>query len=122
VDIVSLDRDRLKAEYGLHTQRLLPWPVVTPPFEGAWCMVAPGTASTAHSHHEQEIFIAVRGSATVEADGEQAPFRAGDVVFFTPGQVHRVINDATEDFEFYSVWWDRAMSERVIANSTGDAE
>jgi mannose-6-phosphate isomerase-like protein (cupin superfamily) len=123
MEIISLDRSRLKAEYGLHTQRLLPWSVVNPPFEGAWCVVAPGTASTAHSHHEHEIFIAVRGKATVEADGEQTPFRTGDVAFFAPGQVHRVINDAEEDFEFYSVWWDREMSERVIASTSGgDAE
>jgi mannose-6-phosphate isomerase-like protein (cupin superfamily) len=120
MNIVNLNRDQLTAEYGLHTQRLLPWPVLNPPFEGSWCVVAPGTASTAHSHHEHEIFIAVRGAAAVEVNGERAPFGTGDVAFFEPGQVHRVINDAEERFEFYSIWWDREMSDRVIAANSQD--
>jgi mannose-6-phosphate isomerase-like protein (cupin superfamily) len=115
MEIVGLDRSKLHHEYGLDTHRLLPWPALNAPFEGAWCVVPAGTASTAHSHHEHEIFVAVDGAALVECDGEQAAFGAGDVVFFAPGQVHRVLNDGDATFEFYSVWWDRATTERFVA-------
>ncbi|MGY0231552.1 cupin domain-containing protein [Longispora urticae] len=107
-----LDRDNLTHEYGLDSQRILPWPVLNAPFEGAWCVVAPGTSSTPHSHHEYEIFIAVSGEAVLESDGRRAPFREGDVVHFVPGTRHEVINESDTDFQFFSVWWDAEMTER----------
>jgi mannose-6-phosphate isomerase-like protein (cupin superfamily) len=61
--------------------------------------------------------VAVRGQALVECDGETSPFRTGDVALFRPGQLHRVLNDGGEDFEFYSVWWDEEMAERFISRS-----
>ena len=39
------------------------------------------------------------------------------VTFFKPGLEHRILNDATEDFEFYSVWWDEEMAEKFIARN-----
>jgi mannose-6-phosphate isomerase-like protein (cupin superfamily) len=74
-----------------------------------------------HSHHENEIFVAVRGAALVECDGEQSSFTAGDVALFQPGQRHRVLNDGTEDFEFYSVWWDEEMAARFISKNRAGA-
>jgi len=115
VDVVRLDRNNLVAEYGTETQRLQPWAVLNAPFEGSFAVVRAGTHSTLHSHHEYEIFIALRGEAVVETDGTHAPFRAGDVAFFSPGRMHRVLNDGERDFEFYSVWWDREMAQRFLA-------
>lgn len=124
VEVVRLNRDALVREYGCDTQRLQPWAVLNAPFEGSWAVVRAGSASILHSHHEHEIFIAVRGSAVIECDGDQATFSAGDVAFFRPGLEHRVLNDAAEDFEFYSVWWDEEMARRFIArqDSREDAE
>jgi mannose-6-phosphate isomerase-like protein (cupin superfamily) len=119
--IVHLDPGSLLHEYGLDTQRLLPWAVLNAPFEGSWALAKPGSRSTLHSHHEHEIFIAVRGSAAIEADGEQTPFRAGDIVFFVPGTEHRLLNDGDEEFVFYSVWWDEQMAERFIARDHAGA-
>jgi mannose-6-phosphate isomerase-like protein (cupin superfamily) len=120
VEIVHLNRDTLQLEYGADIQRLLPWAPLNAPFEGAWAVVRAGTRSTLHSHHEYEIFVAVRGEAVAECDGARAPFRAGDVALFRPGQQHRVLNDGTADFEFYSVWWDEDMAARFISkNRTG---
>lgn len=110
--IRQLDRAALDFENGAHTQRLLPWPVLNAPFEGSWAIVPPGGASGAHSHHEHEIFIATRGAATVECDGETSPFVAGDIAHFVPGTRHRVINSGDADFEFYCIWWDTDLAGR----------
>jgi mannose-6-phosphate isomerase-like protein (cupin superfamily) len=117
VDVVSLRPDNLLHEYGLHTQRLQPWDVLNAPFESSWALALPGTRSTLHSHHEHEIFIAVRGAAVIECDGEETPFAAGDVAFFQPGKRHRLLNDGEDEFMFYSVWWDEEMSERFLARN-----
>lgn len=120
--IVHLAPDNLLFEYGLHTQRLMPWDVLNAPFEGSWALARPHTESTLHSHHEHEIFIAVRGSAVVECDGKQATFRAGDVAFFQPGLKHRVLNDSDEEFMFYSVWWDEDMAERFVSRNREETQ
>ncbi|MGW6570726.1 cupin domain-containing protein [Streptomyces sp. NPDC054945] len=114
-----LDREGLTHENGLDAQRLLPWPELNAPFEGSWCVIRPGTASTAHAHHEYEIFIAVAGSAVLESQGVRKPFTTGDIVHFTPGSEHRVINESDEDFEMYSVWWDLDMTQRFAARHEG---
>lgn len=113
-EIVHLESDNLLHEYGLDTQRLFPWPVLNAPFEGSWALAKPGSRSTLHSHHEHEIFIAVRGSAVIECDGDETPFAAGDIVFFQPGKLHRLLNDGADEFMFYSVWWDQEMSEKFL--------
>jgi mannose-6-phosphate isomerase-like protein (cupin superfamily) len=111
----TLNRASLTHENGLDAQRLLPWPALDAPFEGSWCVIAPGTASTPHAHHEHEIFIGISGNAIVEADGEQRPFAAGDIAFFPPGVRHRVHNPGRRPFEMYSVWWDTDMAARFAA-------
>jgi mannose-6-phosphate isomerase-like protein (cupin superfamily) len=121
MQIRTLDRANLTHENGLHAQRLLPWPLLNAPFEGSWCVIAPGTASTPHAHHEYEIFIAISGNALVECDGEPRAFRPGDVVHFRPGERHSVINDGEEDFQFYSVWWDADMTRRFVARHPGES-
>ncbi len=121
LEVVRLRRDSFLHEYGVDTQRLQPWPVLNAPFESSWAVVRAGTHSTLHSHHEHEIFVAVHGEAVIECDGEQATFRAGDVAFFQPGLLHRVLNDGREDFEFYSIWWDEEMAERFVSRSRAGA-
>lgn len=110
MEIRSLDRDRLGPENN-HSQRLMPWPAVNAPFEGAWCVIEPGASSEKHAHHEYEIFIALRGEAVLESAGERGPFRAGDIVHFPPHTDHQVSNETGEDFEMYTVWWDEAMTD-----------
>lgn len=114
IDLRRLDRDRLDEAYGLEGQRLLPWPELNAPFEGAWCVLRAGTESTPHAHHEYEIFIAVSGTAEVVVDDERQPFTAGDVVRLPPGSTHRVVNNSGADFEYYGLWWDDEMSARFV--------
>jgi quercetin dioxygenase-like cupin family protein len=114
MEIRPLLRDEMKHENGADAQRLVPWPVLNAPFEGSWCVVAPGDATGAHSHHEYEIFIAVTGEAVLDSEGERRPFRAGDIVHFRPGVVHRALNESDSDFEMYCIWWDADMSEKFV--------
>ncbi|MFI0370665.1 cupin domain-containing protein [Actinomadura sp. 1N219] len=113
-EIRTLDRADLTRAYGLDSERLLPWPVLNAPFEGAWCVLRAGTESTPHSHHEYEIFIAMTGRAKLRIDGEDVPFVAGDIVHLIPGSNHQVVNDTTEDFEYYGIWWDAEMAESFL--------
>lgn len=115
MEIHKLDRDNLKQDNGLVAQRLLPWPVLNAPFEGSWCVVAPGTESGAHGHHEYEIWVAISGSPELLSDGKRVPFVAGDVVHFPPQVRHQVVNNGDADFEMYAVWWDAEMTERFAA-------
>ncbi|HEX9335530.1 MAG TPA: cupin domain-containing protein [Pseudonocardiaceae bacterium] len=115
MEIRRLDRANLSRDYGIDGERLQPWPVLNAPFEGAWCVVRPGTESTPHSHHEYEIFIAMAGVSTLVADDEKREFAAGDIAYLPPGSTHRVVNESTGDFEYYSIWWDTDMSATFAA-------
>lgn len=120
-EITRLRRETLQHEYGCETQRLQPWAVLNAPFEGSYAVVRAGTSSTLHSHHEHEIFIAIRGAAMIECDGDRTPLRPGDVAFFRPGREHCVHNAGAEDFEFYSVWWDAELAEGFLARDNDGA-
>ncbi|MFI5916443.1 cupin domain-containing protein [Dactylosporangium sp. NPDC051541] len=115
IDIRRLDRDQLEPAYGLAGQRLLPWPSLNAPFEGAWCVLRAGTESTPHAHHEYEIFIALSGRAEIVIGEERRPFVAGDIVRLPPGSEHHVVNTGPADFEYYGVWWDSDMAARFVA-------
>jgi quercetin dioxygenase-like cupin family protein len=119
MEIRQLARDKMVRENGADGQRLVPWPALNAPFEGAWVVLEPGGATGAHSHHEYEIFIAVTGEAVLESGGERRAFRAGDIVHFPPGTEHRAINDGDAPFEWYSVWWDPEMSTRFLDRHDG---
>ena len=118
MEIRKLDRAGMPEEYGVSVQRLVPWDALNAPFEGAWCVIAPGKATDAHSHHEYEIFIAISGEGALEAEGERSPFLPGDIVHFPPGVHHQVINAGDGDFQFYSVFWDTDMAGSFAARDT----
>ena len=122
MEIRRLDRANLTRDYGVDSERLLPWAALNAPFEGAWCVLRPGDESTAHSHHEYEMFIAMTGRSTLVVDGEPHEIAAGDLIHLPPGCTHRVVNDRAEDFEFYSIWWDTDMSARFATRHHGPAE
>lgn len=122
MEIRRLDRDAMPAEYGVRVQRLVPWEALNAPFEGAWCVIEPGKATDPHSHHEYEIFIAISGQGALEAEGERSSFMPGDIVHFPPGKRHQVINAGDTDFQFYSVWWDRDMSDSFTTRHAAAGE
>ncbi|MFI9812682.1 cupin domain-containing protein [Saccharothrix variisporea] len=115
VDFRRLESEDLTRAYGLEMKLLHPWDGLTAPFEGAWCVLRPGDRSVAHAHHEHEIFIGMSGRAEVVTPDHRHPFAAGDIVFLKPGIEHHLSNDTDEDFAYYAIWWDRAMSEGFVA-------
>lgn len=119
MEIRRLDRANLTRAYGIESERLLPWAALNAPFEGAWCVVRPGEASLAHAHHDYEIFIAMAGGSTLVVDDERHEVAAGDIAHLPPGCTHRIVNDGTEDFEYYAIWWDTDMSAGFLARHEG---
>jgi mannose-6-phosphate isomerase-like protein (cupin superfamily) len=115
IEIRTLDRANLTKAYGLDSERLLPWPALNAPFEGAWCVLSPGESSDPHAHHEYEIFIAMSGRAALVVDGSRYEFVAGDIAHLPPESTHNVVNDHAADFEYYGIWWDTEMSVQFIA-------
>lgn len=65
----------------------------------------PGAVQPRHVHESSEqIWYAVRGSGTLLlADGRETPFRRGDVVRFSPGEIHGLHNAGEGDFVYISV-------------------
>lgn len=108
--VKTLDRPNMRFENNLHAQRTFPWLELNAPFESSWCVIAPGTASTPHEHHEYEIFIALKGEAYIVCDGKKTLFTEGDTVYFPPFTEHCVVNNSNVPFEMYSIWWDTEMS------------
>ncbi|MBK8915601.1 MAG: cupin domain-containing protein [Phycisphaerales bacterium] len=62
--------------------------------------VAPGGFTPHHQHdYEHEILI-LRGSGTARSEAGDRPFRAGDVIWVPPNEVHQFLNTGAEPLEF----------------------
>jgi quercetin dioxygenase-like cupin family protein len=121
MEIRQLARATMVRENGADGQRLVPWPVLNAPFEGAWVRVPARGGTGAHAHPDYEIFIAVSGQAELVSGDERRAFKVGDIVHFPPHTEHSVVNDNDTDFEFYSVWWDTDMSAHFLDRHEGKA-
>jgi mannose-6-phosphate isomerase-like protein (cupin superfamily) len=121
MDVRTLDTENLQAEYGVLTQRLLPWPALRAPFEGAWAVLEPGAVTTPHGHHEHELFIATQGTATISSGDQVRPFNAGDTAYLPPGEVHQIVNVGAGEFRMYSVWWDPEMADHFLTDTESTA-
>jgi uncharacterized cupin superfamily protein len=75
------------------------------PFDLQLRRVPPGAAvCPQHAHTVQwELFVALRGMATVHADDETHVVAAGDAFLQPPGTAHQIINTGREDFDFYVI-------------------
>lgn len=105
-------------EYVLDGKRLKPWDEYPMPFSGAWCVVRPRTQSGSHTQIDQEIFIAIKGEATLVIGDERRPFKIGDTAVIPKHTDHYVDNDTDEDFEFYVLWWDVEHAEQYLSDVT----
>ena len=56
------------------------------------------------------------GRATVVTPGTRYDFTAGDIAFLRPEIEHHLVNETDDDFTYYAIWWDRAMSEEFVAH------
>ena len=49
-----------------------------------------GGGAENHSHEVEQAVYMIEGKAYVDVDGEREEMKAGDMVFFPPGKVHRI--------------------------------
>lgn len=117
VTIRRLEPENLIRDHGLDLKLLHPWQGLEAPFQGAWCVLRPGDVSMPHAHREREIFIGMAGRADVLSGDQRLEFAAGDIAFVRPGVEHRIANTRDEDFSYYAIWWDRAMSAEFLARA-----
>lgn len=83
------------------------------------CSLAPGEASEAHNHFENEIFIFAEGEGRVERNGEVLPVKAGDAVLFERFENHVIINTrTTKPLLFHSIYW---PTENSVAQDDAEA-
>lgn len=62
--------------------------------------VAPGGFTPHHQHdYEHEILI-LRGSGVARSAAGDRPFRAGDVIWVPPNEMHQFVNDGAQPLEF----------------------
>ena len=58
----------------------------------------PGQATQRHYHAaSEEIYVVVKGSGSLEVDGETRRVRPGDAVLIPPGAWHTLENDGTSE-------------------------
>ena len=66
----------------------------------AWRVVLrPGAGSPEHTLTSDEAFVALRGAARVELEGEAHELSAGDCLVVAPGRRFRISNEGAEPFE-----------------------
>ena len=80
----------------------------------AWRVVLePGAASPEHTLTSDEAFVALRGTAHVELEGEAHDLGVGDCLVVAPERPFRIRNDGPEPFE--AVCCMAAGGEAVVA-------
>ncbi|WP_322974221.1 cupin domain-containing protein [Actinacidiphila epipremni] len=122
VTIRAQEPDNLVRAHGLDLSLLHPFPGLDSPFRGAWCVLRPGDVTETHAHHDREIFIVMSGRGTLVEGGRRHEIAAGDLAYIKADVEHSVVNEHDEDFAYYAVWWDRAMSEEFLARAEFPAE
>lgn len=75
------------------------------PFDLQLRRVPPGaTVCPLHAHTVQwELFVVLKGTATVKSNAETHTVKAGDAFVQPPGTAHQIINTGSEDLLFYVI-------------------
>jgi mannose-6-phosphate isomerase-like protein (cupin superfamily) len=69
-----------------------------------WCRIEPGKAFRAHYHEDmEEVFLILKGQASILANGEEAVLREGEAVVIPPGEVHEIKNVGAKDLEYLAL-------------------
>ena len=79
-----------------------PFPMVTPQVRAQVWRHAPQFRRPRHFHDEPEINLVVAGSGRFGVGDTTFTAQAGDLLWFTPGQDH-VLLEASDDFDLFVV-------------------
>lgn len=109
--VVRIDLDAHLPDYGILCQKLLFSDDSRPPFGSTHCVIEPDGETTRHHHFEREVFLVLRGSGTIEVDGESQEVTAGDAILLPPSRPHTLKNLSSKDaLHFLSLYWDPELS------------
>ncbi len=88
-----------KIEFGLEKP--------SPPMKAAYLVLQPGETTSAHIHHDCEIFIHLQGKGEVRSGKKRLPFNSNAIMQFLPFEEHSVTNTANDSsLVFLSLWWE----------------
>jgi methionyl-tRNA synthetase len=107
MEVIHVDRDRLKHEYGILCQRLLPAAGLNAPFGATHCVIPPGGSTSPHDHFEGESFYLIQGQGEMTVNGESRAVAAGDLVFLPSRSNHVLKNTGAGELVFLSIYWER---------------
>ncbi|HCW0510185.1 TPA: cupin domain-containing protein [Pseudomonas aeruginosa] len=99
-------------EYNCKTRRLFPWMEVANtkrPLTEFGCMIVtlePGKQVDLHDHDEEETFIVIGGSATLEIDGKTTELYPTDVAYIPRAAKHSLRNAGPDPFVMVDIYWD----------------
>lgn len=69
-----------------------------------WAKLPVGKSFAAHYHEDmQEVFIFLKGAATITVGDETAVLRCGDSILIDAREVHRMVNQGDEDVEYLAM-------------------
>ncbi len=95
--------------YGIHRTQESQWPSTTHcPLDTAVHAIEPGGTARIYKHHEQEVYLIVRGRGRMTIDSESTEVGPGDVVFMPSFSDHQLQNlDLEAELIFYGLLWKR---------------
>lgn len=80
-------------------------PQLKTPFGHAYGYLTKGNAMIPHKHHEDEIYIMLKGQALMTIGEESRLLDSGDVVAIPPDVLH-TLEAETDEFLWAAIWWD----------------
>jgi quercetin dioxygenase-like cupin family protein len=103
---------RFSEEYNCKVRRLFPWPnrVNTKrPLTEYGCMLVTleaGKQVDRHNHDEEETFIVISGSASLDVEGATTTLNSNDVAYIPRNANHSLRNDGPAEFVMLDIYWD----------------
>jgi mannose-6-phosphate isomerase-like protein (cupin superfamily) len=80
-----------------------------------WARMPPGQAFAPHYHEDmQEIFVVLRGAASITVAAQTVALAPGDAVLIDAREVHRMWNTGAEDVEYLALGVTAGASGRTV--------
>lgn len=78
--------------------------------------VPPGCSEVKHYHNiSHQFFYVLKGTATIEIEGNVLKLNPSDGIEVKPGQVHQLRNESDESIEFIVVSSPKSHGDKVVA-------
>jgi quercetin dioxygenase-like cupin family protein len=82
---------------------------------GMFGVLPPKTQVAYHYHVNREsVIIAISGEATQVIEGQEMPFKTGDILYIPPGKNHTTINRTSADFRYLEFFTSPPMASDFV--------